>query len=182
MDILDLLRSDGSIIVNKSLSHQIGLHEAVILSELISRLKWHQEKGEDKNGWFYCTHETLKKQTSLSRYYQDKAIDNLVDLGLIDKKTTGVPAKRHFYINEKTIIKAVTGQIVKGSQTRMSTVRNQDCKPFADKNVKGSQEVIQNNNTKNNTKDNTSGGYKEKYPPKSKLDSCLLYTSPSPRD
>ena len=54
MNILDLLRADGSIVVNKKLANKIGLNEAVVLSELISRFKWHQKENKDKNGWFYC--------------------------------------------------------------------------------------------------------------------------------
>ena len=33
--ILNLLRSDGSIIINKTLAQKIGLHEAIIYSDLI---------------------------------------------------------------------------------------------------------------------------------------------------
>lgn len=151
MDILDLLRSDGSIIVNKKIANKIGLHEAVILSELIARFKWHQKENKDNNGWFYCTKDTLEKQTSLNRYYQDKAIEKLIELKLIDKKTTDIPAKRYFCIDEKQVASLVMGQIVRESQTSMRESNKQDSNIVANKNVTESQEVIQNNNTKDNT-------------------------------
>ncbi|MDR9796121.1 MULTISPECIES: hypothetical protein [Aeribacillus] len=38
--IIDLLRSDGSIVVNKRLAKAIGLMEAVVYSELVSMYKY----------------------------------------------------------------------------------------------------------------------------------------------
>ena len=35
--MLELLRSDGSIIINKNLSHAIGVEETILFSELISK-------------------------------------------------------------------------------------------------------------------------------------------------
>ena len=45
MSLLDLLRSDGSIVVNKKLAHAIGIDAAIMYSELISKqfyfeLRW----------------------------------------------------------------------------------------------------------------------------------------------
>ena len=150
MDILDLLRADGSIVVNKKLARKIGLNEAVILSELISRFKWHQSKGEDKSDWFYCTKDTLEEQTSLNRYYQDKAINSLKELGLIDKKTTGMPARRYFKIITKKVLELIDGKFGTISQSRSSNSPKQDSKRVANKNVRESQEVISTNNTNNN--------------------------------
>lgn len=154
MDILDLLRSDGSIVINKKLAHKIGLNASVVLSELIARFKYHDSKGQAEGGWFYCTKNTLEEQTSLNRYYQDKAIEELEELGLITKKTKGIPAKRYFKIHEKSILTLVTSKIVKDSQTSSSNSRKQDSESLTNKSVKDSQEVILNNNTNNNTNNN----------------------------
>ena len=151
MNILDLLRSDGSIVVNKYLARKIGLNEAVILSELISRSEWHKEKNEDKQSWFYCTQKTLEEQTSLNRYYQDKAIDELIELGLIDKKTMGVPAKRYFYINRSSIVSLVTNKNETISQTRKQESDKLESDRVANKKARESQEVISINNNQNNT-------------------------------
>jgi len=148
MNILDLLRSDGSIVVNKKLAHKLGLHEAVVLSELISRYLFHKKKDQLKKGdWFFCTKEKLEKQTSLNRYYQDKAIDNLIKADLISKENMGVPAKRYFKINLKQVRNIVTSKIVKDSQSRLSNSNNQDRDIVAN--------YSSNNNEFNNTKDNT---------------------------
>ena len=43
--IYDFLRSDGSVVVNKKLIHAIGLHEAIIFSELISKYNYFEMTG-----------------------------------------------------------------------------------------------------------------------------------------
>ncbi|MFC7747309.1 hypothetical protein ACFQU8_08690, partial [Lentibacillus kimchii] len=99
MDILDFLRSDGSIVVNKKLAHEIGLNEAVIYSELVSLFKYWTSRDqliEDK--WFFCTSENLEKNTALKRKPQDRSIASLQRLGLIEVKKMGLPAKRYFAI------------------------------------------------------------------------------------
>jgi len=150
MDILDLLRADGSIVVNKKLAKKIGLNAAVVLSELIARFKWHQSKKQDNDGWFYCTQKTLEEQTSLNRYYQDKAIDKLLELDLIDKKTTGMPAKRYFKIKESTVWEIVTNKVDNISQTSSQNSHKQD------------SEIVARSNTNNNTDNNIYNIWDEK--------------------
>lgn len=102
MNLFDLLRSDGSIVVNKALAHTIGLNEAIIYSELVSLNEYW--KGRDQltnDGWFYCTVENLEKNTTLKQKTQQRAIKKLKELGLIEVKMLGIPAKRHFYITDK---------------------------------------------------------------------------------
>ncbi|GGB63183.1 hypothetical protein GCM10011409_45340 [Lentibacillus populi] len=107
MNLFDLLRSDGSIVVNKALAHEIGLNEAIIYSELVSMQEYWRKQGKLKQDsyandtWFYCTVENLEKNTTLKQKTQQRAIKRLETLGLIKVKMLGVPAKRHFYITDK---------------------------------------------------------------------------------
>ncbi|MFW6310783.1 MAG: DnaD domain protein [Nanoarchaeota archaeon] len=106
MDILDLLKSDGSIVINKKLTHKIGILENIVLSELISQYKYFQSKNElDEEGYFYCTVKKMKKHTALTKDQQNKAIKKLINLNLIKKDLRGLPAKRNFYICEDNILK-----------------------------------------------------------------------------
>ncbi|MFW6028721.1 MAG: hypothetical protein ACOCRO_00560 [Halanaerobiales bacterium] len=148
MTILDLLRSDGSIVINKYLARKLGLHETVILSELISRYFYHKNKDELKKGkWFYCTKEKLEKNTSLNRYYQDKAIDNLIQKKLITKQNMGIPAKRYFKINIKQVRNMVTNKSVKDSQPSLRNSNNLDCKGFTNYSTNNNElNDIKNNN------------------------------------
>lgn len=98
--LLDMLRSDGSIVVNKKLAHAIGLHEAILFSELISKYNYFENKGQLSNGYFFNTGDNLYEDTTLSAKQQRAAIKNLEDLGLISTQIRGVPATKFFKINQ----------------------------------------------------------------------------------
>ena len=97
--MFDFLRSDGSIVVNKRLARAIGLREAVLYSELLSRHYYFQDRGAlGKDGYFYNTVKDLEHGTTMTRKHQEPAVKKLERLGLIKMKLAGVPAKRHFKI------------------------------------------------------------------------------------
>lgn len=96
--IYDFLRSDGSVVVNKKLIHAIGLHEAILYSELLSKRSYFDSRGQLENGYFYNTAENLHKDTGLSAKQQRKAIKTLEELGLIKTHLHGVPARKFFKI------------------------------------------------------------------------------------
>ncbi len=97
--LYELLRADGSIVINKNLARAIGLNEAVIYSELLSRYFYFDERGRlGPDGYFYNTLADLESGTTLTQRQQDPAIKKLLKLGLIKSKLAGIPAKRHFKI------------------------------------------------------------------------------------
>lgn len=108
MSILDLIRTDNYLILNRTLIQALGLHPAVILCELANQSAWFEEKektecfdGED--GYFYEVMKDLEKRTGLSRKEQDSAIKILKDKNLIKTAIKGMPAKRYFKINEEMV-------------------------------------------------------------------------------
>lgn len=105
LSILDLLRSDGSIVVNKKLAHTIGLHEALIYSELVSLYQYWSSRDQLTEGeWFFCTIDNLEENTTLKRDAQSRAIGKLEkNWGLIETKRMGLPAKRYFRITEEIL-------------------------------------------------------------------------------
>jgi len=99
MDILDFLRADGSIVVNKKLAHEIGLNEAVVYSELVSLYKYWSEREElTEDGFFYCTYENIERNTTLKEKAALRAINKLVKLELIEKVSRGLPRKNYYKI------------------------------------------------------------------------------------
>lgn len=81
----------------------IGLHEAIILSEIINKYDYFFEKGQltsiaDEDDWFYITMEYIQDRTTLTERQQRPAINNLIKRGLIKTKTYGQPSKRYFHI------------------------------------------------------------------------------------
>lgn len=99
--LFELLRADGSVIVNKALAHAIGLNEAILYCELISRFNYFAERGQLTNdGYFFNTINDLQAGTSLSEKQQRRALNRLEDMNLISTRLQGMPAKRHFKIND----------------------------------------------------------------------------------
>lgn len=97
--VYDLIRADGSIVLNKNLCHSLGIIETAVFSELLSRYNYFNIREElDEEGYFYNTIDDFQRGTSLSAKQQKSAITNLEKLGLIKTKLKGVPAKRHFKI------------------------------------------------------------------------------------
>ncbi|MCM3405924.1 hypothetical protein [Cytobacillus oceanisediminis] len=116
--ILDLLRSDGSIVVNKNLVHAVGLDAAVLYSELISKQKYFEERGQlTDDGFFFNTIDNIKLDTGLGEKPQRTAIKKLEQLGLIKTDKRGLPAKRYFYvIDNEQLISSV---LMAGRQRRL---------------------------------------------------------------
>lgn len=97
--IYDLLRSDGSIVINKNLITAIGLNESIMFCELLSRYYYFAGQNQlQPDGSFFNTIFDLSLATGLADKAQRTAITNLTNLGLISVKVKGIPAKRYFKI------------------------------------------------------------------------------------
>jgi hypothetical protein len=118
-----LLSSTAFLIVNKELAKQVGLKSAVLLADLISKEEYFISKGMT-DGWFFNTAKNIESDTSLTSHQQRKAIKNLKDLGVIETKVVGIPAKQHFKIIENKLLsyfntscEESVKQVVKKTQT-----------------------------------------------------------------
>ncbi|RYI25077.1 hypothetical protein EVU96_25015 [Bacillus infantis] len=99
--IIELLRSDGFITVNKNLARAMGIDAAIMYSELISKQKYFKDRGQlSEDGYFFNTVENMEADTTLTKYQQAKAIKALVKANLIHQDNRGLPQKRYFKINE----------------------------------------------------------------------------------
>lgn len=95
--LYDLLRANGSIVINKNFIHGIGLNEAIIYSELLSKFDYFETRNQlqyDKA--FFNTVDDLYLSTGIADRAQRTAIKNLVRLGLLANTTKGIPPKRYF--------------------------------------------------------------------------------------
>ena len=100
-----LLSSSAFLVVNKSLAKEIGLNATIILSDLISKEQYFIENGTINNGWFFNTASNIEKDTTLTHYQQKKGIETLENMSFIETKLKGLPAKLHFKILEKNILR-----------------------------------------------------------------------------
>jgi hypothetical protein len=141
--LIDLLRSDGSIVVNKRLAHAIGIDAAIMYSELISKQKYFADRGQlTEDGYFFNTVENMQEDTTLTKYQQSKAIKKLVTLNLIFQVNRGLPQKRFFKINED---EKYIRQIL---QSKNLTSKSKKTEQLEVKKVDGNN--IKSNNSKNN--------------------------------
>jgi len=99
-----LLSSTAFLVLNKELARQVGLKEAVLLADLISKEEYFIANGMT-DGWFFNTEANIEKDTTLTPYQQRRCLKVLKDKGLIEAKRKGIPAKKYFKINGHQLMK-----------------------------------------------------------------------------
>ena len=93
-----LMNDDGGFIaVNKNLIASLGLHEAILYTELVSKLNYYQENDMAVDE-FYCTYDDLHISTGILKTAQQTALKNLENFGLIKINLKGMPRKRYIKI------------------------------------------------------------------------------------
>ena len=111
-----LLSSTAFLILNKSVSKQLGLKAAVLLADLISKEEYFIQNGMI-DGWFFNTEANIEQDTTLTPHQQRKALKTLKKWQIIETRRKGVPAKRYFKINEEQVIKLLNNQLLKNLTT-----------------------------------------------------------------
>ena len=111
-----LLSSTAFIILNKELARQVGLKEAILLADLISKEEYFISKGMT-DGWFFNTEANIEADTTLNPYHQRKCIKTLKTHQIIETKRMGIPAKQYFKINELQVMQILNNLLVKDSTT-----------------------------------------------------------------
>ena len=99
-----LLSSSAFIVLNKELARQVGLKEAILLADLISKEEYFIANGMT-DGWFFNTEANIEKDTTLTPYQQRKCLKTLKTRLVLETKRKGIPAKQYFKINELQVIK-----------------------------------------------------------------------------
>ncbi len=74
----------------------LGGVEAGILT---SQFFYWYGKGHDPEGWIYKTQAEIEEETGLTRRNQETARKKLRDLGVLDERYTGMPAKLYYRLN-----------------------------------------------------------------------------------
>lgn len=179
MSLLRLIASRNFITVNKDLMQLLGLEEAVLLGELSSEYEYWRAQDKLDDGWFYSTVENVEENTTLTKYKQKKALDNLQRMGILEVQRKGIPAKRYIRINEgklceifftnqnfvqlerekmalnkdreKKICKILSNKKSKNLTTRSQKISLLEVKKFAPN--KNKEKEIKNNISKENKKE-----------------------------
>jgi len=137
MNLFKLLNGNNYLTFNREMAREIGINASIFLSELLDKFEYFQKQGVLKeDGWFYLTIESAEERTTLGRDAQDGAIKKLKDLGFIQTKQIGMPAKRHFKIIKEKITEWVyPTTLVEESRNLTEESRNQGCNFSATKDV-----------------------------------------------
>jgi hypothetical protein len=101
--IIELLRSDGYLVVNKRLLSKIGLVNAVVLSNYIDKYQYFKEHYAEFDDWFFLTHSQQCEQLGLTQYAVRDSKHFLIEHKLLLSKRKGNPAKEYFKINFRSI-------------------------------------------------------------------------------
>lgn len=122
MDAIDYLASDNYVIVNRDLMLAVGVNESLVLGELASEYRYWRNANKLKDGaWFFSTDDNLEARLPFSKPTIRRAIDRLKELGIVETKLMGVPAKRFF----KIVVSKIPG---------CSNFSNLGCSNFSSKN------------------------------------------------
>lgn len=107
-NLLQLLNPDNTMTFNRLLAHAIGANETIIYFCLISKMTYYESKDMlDEEGFFYATALDIQESTTFTQRQQTPIIKNLTEIGLIENKFKGIPAKKYYRIicNTDLIIK-----------------------------------------------------------------------------
>lgn len=120
MGVIDLIRSDNYLILNRVFIWELGLNPAILLCELANQSAHFDKDNKletfnDEEGYFFEKISEMELRTGLSRKEQDTALKVLRDRGLIKSLVKGLPAKRYFKIDEDKAI-----ELFLKSKSRMS--------------------------------------------------------------
>lgn len=101
--MLSLLSQGSWWIINKKFTQKFGIDATLLLSDLLSRYEYWLERDKLEDGFFFCVKEDIEADTTLSPYRQNEALKTLIEVGIIETKRKGVPAKIFYRINIECI-------------------------------------------------------------------------------
>jgi len=147
----NLLSSSAYLIVNKKVARQVGVKEAILLADLISKENYFIENNMLDDGWFFNTANNIERDTTLSRHKQSVAIKNLEKKGFIKSKLKGVPASLHFKIIDTKILKFLKTSIKRNKNLdvkKVDTNKNKTIKIIKDISIRINefQEIVYSSN------------------------------------
>ena len=129
-----LLSSSAFFVVNKKLSQRVGIQAAILLADLIGKEQYFIDNGMLSNGWFFNTSDNILKDTTLTRFQQNKAITLLKEIKFLDCKLKGIPATLHFKILEDNIYKYFKTSIKETSKLDLKKLETNNTKVIKNKN------------------------------------------------
>jgi len=150
MKIKTILSQGAFWQINKALAQNVGLEAALLLSDLIDRESYFENRDMLVNingeGFFFVTSEQIEQSTTLSYHKQRKCLKTLKNKGMIKTFLRGVPAKTHYKIDENKIWSYLKTSSKEISKPVLKEFKNLNLKNL--KTINNNKEIIIKNNNK----------------------------------
>ncbi len=144
----------NNFIVNENIARKYGRDFAYLLACLMSADKLFSHNGSGP--WFYQTVAELEKHSGIKKKKQAEILRQMEDLGVIERKLMGMPAKRYFLIHyERAVELAASNEEIEANSSVVSKRNHKEFQNETASSFKKSHNNIYNNNINNNI-------YKEK--------------------
>lgn len=102
MSFFQMINPDNTMSCNRFIAHAIGATETIIYFSLISKMTYYYKNGMlDDEGFFYATAIDIQESTTFTKRQQMPAINRLVEIGLIETKSAGLPKKKYYKVLNK---------------------------------------------------------------------------------
>jgi hypothetical protein len=108
--VSEAYNTNGYIVVNKNLIQILGLLEAIVLGNYISKSKYFQKNNPENDDWFFLTHESQMEELNLGERVIRRCKQELIQRRILEIKSKGIPAKEWLRINLDNLAKLVRGQ------------------------------------------------------------------------
>lgn len=165
--IAKLLSTDGYIAVNKTLIHNLGLHEAILIGELCAEYNYWDSLGKLENESFFSTRQNIEENTGLNEHFQRKAFETLKESGIVTITKKGLPAKNYYKIDFTQLYRALSTSATRDEELDVNEIQINNNKDNKNK------QTNNNNVSKDTLTENFDFGKKENKPCKTKNN---LYT------
>ena len=109
--LINTLRSESSLIINKVLIERIGLIPAVLLSNYLEKQLYFEKSHSENDGWFFHSHSHIQNQTGLTEWQIKETKKILVNENLLTIKRQGLPSKEWLKINYDELLNKLINSV-----------------------------------------------------------------------
>jgi hypothetical protein len=101
---IEAFKTNGFLVVNKTLIKRLGLLPATVLSNYIEKYAYFKEHYAECNGWFFLTHAKQIEQLNVSEATIIRCKNYLKEQNILLTERRGLPAKEWYSINFKELV------------------------------------------------------------------------------